>query len=110
MLLEFLMVSGLYGLRFILVIGVEIGRPNVDDIVDQLRNLASALERNQGRSTVVAAADEIERLREWKLVADLFGVAFRVDEWGQYPPSNGDDVHKAVLAYERLKTMEARRG
>jgi HAMP domain-containing protein len=35
----------------------------VDDIVDQLRNLASALERNQGRSTVVAAADEIERLR-----------------------------------------------
>jgi hypothetical protein len=51
---------------------------------------------------------EIERLQEWKLVADLFGVAFRVDEWGQYPPSNGDDVHKAVLAYERLKTKEAR--
>lgn len=55
-------------------------------------------------------AAEIERLREWKLVADLFGVAFRVDEWGQYPPSNGDDVHEAVLAYERLKTKEARRG
>jgi hypothetical protein len=53
---------------------------------------------------------EIERLQEWKSVADLFGVAFRVDEWGQYPPSNGDDVHKAVIAYERLKTKEARRG
>jgi hypothetical protein len=39
----------------------------VDDIVDQLRNLASALKRNQGRSTVVAAADEIERLREESL-------------------------------------------
>jgi hypothetical protein len=59
---------------------------------------------------VCLMGQEIERLREWKSVADLFGVAFRVDEWGQYPPSNGDDVHKAVLAYERLKTKEARRG
>lgn len=56
------------------------------------------------------ALAEIKRLREWKAVADLFGAAFRMDEWGQYPPSNGDDVHQAARAYEQLRTEEARRG
>lgn len=56
------------------------------------------------------AKAEIERLLKYKEVADLFGAAFRMDEFGQYPPSNGDDVHRAVLAYTRLKTAETRRG
>lgn len=43
------------------------------DIVVQLRELASSIERGNGKSTVYGAADEIERLRyernEWFLVA-----------------------------------------
>ena len=45
------------------------------DIVIQLRELASSIERGNGRSTLYGAADEIERLRtqintlvsEWEL-------------------------------------------
>lgn len=80
----------------------------MDDIVERLREEIDSVKVDV--QVLREAADEIERLREWKFVADLFGVAFRIDDWGQYPPSNGDDVHKAVMAYERLKTEEARRG
>lgn len=40
---------------------------------------------------------------DWKNVASMFGEAFRIDEWGQYVPSDGSDVFKAVLAYEKVK-------
>ena len=50
------------------------------------------------------AADEIERLREWKAVANMFGECFRMDEFGQSPVSDGQDVFQATLAWERLRT------
>lgn len=68
-------------------------------------------DRSESAVDVVSdALTEIERLWEWKAVADLFGAAFRLDEWGQYPPSNADGIHQAACAYERLRTKEFRRG
>jgi hypothetical protein len=80
-----------------------------DDIVTRLRELAAKQDAEWSDPTDApltmyqVAADEIERLREWKKVADLFGIAFRMDEFGQYPVTNGDDVHQAVLAWERAR-------
>lgn len=79
--------------------------------IERLRaevNMMASAQAGWGK--VARLTDEIEQLREYKAVADMFGAAFRMDEWGQYPPSNGDDVHQAALAYERLKTKEARHG
>jgi hypothetical protein len=54
---------------------------------------------------MIDAADEIERLRadnhHWKRVADLFGKAYTTDESGKFAISNGSDLFRAVMAYER---------
>ena len=55
------------------------------------------------------SADEIERLQEWKQVANMFGECFRMDEFGQFPTSNDGDILEAVKAWERLRTKDARR-
>ena len=91
-----------------------------DDIADRLRLAAKPEEMASVWGLTVVrcsmmreAADEIERLRvadsRWRHVAQLFGEAFAVDEYGQYVPSDGSDVFRAVLAYEQAKREEARR-
>lgn len=81
---------------------------NPMDIVNRLRRL---VDEQRGYRNLqwhcLKAADEIEVLREecnrWKHVAELFGEAFAINEYGQYVDSDGSDVHRAVLAYERAK-------
>lgn len=91
-----------------------------DDVVERLRLAAKPEEWTSVWGLTVVrcslmreAADEIERLREasnrWKHVAALFGEAFAIDEFGQYVPSDGSDVFRAVLAYEQAKREEADR-
>jgi len=82
-----------------------------EDIVVQLRWISDAKEwvkLRRWETITTEAADEIERLREWKEVAKMFGECFRMDEFGQFPTSNDGDVLEAVKAWERLRTKEAR--
>ena len=104
-----------------------------DDIVTRLRDSAwvpaGATDESKDDRLFREAADEIERLRkeltteqtlvmlgqvdinhlqEWKQVANMFGECFRMDEFGQSPVSDGQDVFQATLAWERLRTKEAR--
>ena len=79
------------------------------DEIERLRNsLAEQTIIHEVQKTNTLS--EIERLREWKDVANMFGECFRIDEFGQYPVSNGDDVWQATLAWERLRTKEAHGG
>lgn len=75
-----------------------------DDIVTRLRSTA----HTGGALIGPEAADEIERLRKWKEIADMFGECFRMDEYGQFPTSNDGDVLEAVKAWERLKKEETK--
>lgn len=83
-----------------------------DDIVTRLLNACDSnncwCPMIDKRCIYAEAADEIERLREWKAVADMFGECFRMDEFGQFPTSNDGDVLEAVKAWERLQTKDAR--
>ena len=90
-----------------------------DDIVTRLRKINNRLEVSQLRevnhlkvadvqNSLTEAISEIERLREWKQVADMFGQCFRMDEFGQSLVSDGKDVFEATLAWERLRTKDAR--
>lgn len=84
-------------------------------VVAKLRDWAEIIDRVNDSGTAVVtmisgavhreAADEIERLQDerdnWKRVADLFGKAYTTDESGQFAISNGSDLFRAVMAYER---------
>ncbi len=83
----------------------------VDDIVTRLQEqLDGAIPMVIERQDVRDALDEIERLRKRDAVLELFAKAFHVDEYGQFPVTNGEDVWAAVLAYAQMRVEEARRG
>ena len=85
------------------------------DIVAELRDWAEIIDRVNDSGTAMVtmisgavhreAADEIERLQaerdNWKKVAELFNNAYTTDESGQFAISNGSDLFRAVMAYER---------
>lgn len=81
----------------------------IADIVTELE-YAHQQDRDPWDATLYRrAADEIERLRaernEWRCVVTLFGDAFAIDEFGQFVPSDGSDVIRAVLAYEEARRV-----
>jgi hypothetical protein len=84
--------------RFLSVIGVEIGRPDMDDIVDRLRKSGErpycycALFKGYA-AEALEAADEIERLRRALLIAA--GKLSTTDAYAMLPP---DAVHEGLLA------------
>jgi hypothetical protein len=79
------------------------------DEIERLREMVNSIANAQdGWGRVPRLEAEIERLREWKEVANMFGECFRMDEFGQSPVSDGQDVFQATLAWERLRTKEGR--
>jgi len=74
-----------------------------DDIVNQLLAFPDW-------SLCHDAAKEIEQLRtnceRWKKVADLFGRAYTTDKSGQFVISDGSDLFRAVMAYEKALRSE----
>jgi hypothetical protein len=79
-----------------------------DDIVTRLRGYDFMRDGDTPEVIMTEAADEIERLREWKQIANMFGQCFRMDEFSQFPTSNDGDVLQAVNAWEYLRTKEVR--
>lgn len=85
------------------------------DVVAELRDWAEIIDRVNDSGTAAVtmisgavhreAADQIERLQDerdnWKKVAELFNNAYTTDESGQFAISNGSDLFRAVMAYER---------
>lgn len=80
----------------------------MDDIVEQLKDMYEY--EPAGQDSYREAIDEIERLRKRDAVLELFAKAFHVDEFGQFPVTNGEDVWAAVLAYAQMRVEETRRG
>jgi len=80
---------------------------NKCDAVSEIERLRKELTTEQ--TLVMLGQVEINHLQEWKQVANMFGECFRMDEFGQSPVSDGQDVFQATLAWERLRTKEARR-
>jgi hypothetical protein len=65
----------------------------------------SELDDFNKKNSIDGAALENQRLQasrdRWKRVADLFGKAYTTDESGKFAISNGSDLFRAVMAYER---------
>lgn len=94
---------------------VRIDLQTVENIVGSVQDLLLAARRQYDthliqKDLIASKDDEIERLRKRDAVLELFAKAFPVDEYGQFPVTNGEDVWAAVLAYAQMKVEEARRG
>jgi transketolase len=74
------------------------------EAADEIERLRKELTTEQ--TLVMLGQVEINHLQEWKQVANMFGECFRMDEFGQSPVSDGQDVFQATLAWERLRTKE----